>query len=204
MKQQINLHQPIFRKQRALFSAQIVLRVCFIWILALALIYALSLWREGALSREKARLEHDRDIANGRLQELFLRQTDPEQSAELEAKLKQFQSERLQKESVVRVLARGDLGVTTGFAAQIDALAARRISGLWLTRVRLDGGGQYVSLQGRALGEDLIPEYLERLAGRVSDPRFPGGRFGEISLQRESGDEAVSFELRSKPGGLSK
>lgn len=200
MKQQINLHQPIFRKQRALFSAQIVLRVCIIWVIALGLIYALSVWRQGEQSREKSRLTAERDAASIRLQELLLKQADPQHSAELEAQLKQLKAERTQKEGVIRVLARGDLGVTTGFSGQMQVLAERRVDGVWLTRIGLRSGGQHVTLQGHATGEDRVPEYLERLAGRMGDARFAGGRFAQVSLGRAAEAELVQFELSTRAG----
>lgn len=200
MRQQINLHQPIFRKQRALFSSGIVLRVCGIWVIALAIVYMLSLWREGVLSTEKTTLLQERDTASNRLQALFLRQTDPELSASLEAELQQIMAQRQEKEGVIRVLARGDLGITTGFSPQIRALAERRLEGVWLTQVLLDEGGKYVSLKGRAIGEEMLPQYIERLAGRIGESRFPGGRFGEVSLKRETDEAGIRFELRTQAG----
>lgn len=195
MKQQINLHQPIFRKQRALFSAQIVLRVCLIWIAGLALIYALSAWRTNMLQSTQTSLVQERDSAAIRLQELLTKQTAPGQSAELEAQIKRLKSEQAQNQGVIQVLARGDLGVTTGFATQLKTLAERRTHGVWLTGIHLRQGGQSVRLQGSAVHEDLLPEYLERLAGRSGQARFVGGRFSQVILQRSGDDEPISFEL---------
>ncbi len=199
MKQQINLHQPIFRKQRALFSAQIVLRVCLIWVIGLGLIYALSVWRHGVLSSTRSNLEQQRDAASIRLQELLTQQVAPSQSAELEAELKRLKSEQAQKQGVVQVLARGNFGVTTGFARQMHTLADRRTYGVWLTRINLANGGQSVMLEGAALHEDLLPEFLERLAGRAGEARFAGGRFSQFVLDRPQGDAAIRFQLHSEP-----
>lgn len=198
MNQQINLHQPIFRKQRALFSAQIVLRICAIWAVALGLIYGLALSREGLLMRERSQLTSARDTANNRLQALSARQADSGHSQALESELTTLQAARAQKEGVLRVLARGDLGDTAGFTPQIDALAERRIDGVWLTHVGLHAGGRELALRGVAESEELLPEYLERLAGGVGDARFPGARFGQVSLNRRPDGAGVEFELRTK------
>lgn len=195
MNQQINLHQPIFRKQRALFSAQIVLRICAIWAIALGLIYGLSLWREGMLQRELRSLHVSRDSASSRLQDLTASQGESGRSAKLQSELSTLQAARAQKEGVLRVLARGDLGDTAGFTRQMDTLAARRISGVWLTHVGLSAGGREISLRGIAEDETLLPEYLERLAGGSGDPRFPGARFAQVSLQRQPEGGGVTFEL---------
>lgn len=201
INQQINLHQPIFRKQRALFSAQIVLRICAIWAIALGAVYGLALLREAALLRERTRLLEDRDTATARFSDLTLRRAGSGSGGMLEAELGKLQAERAQKESVLRVLARGDLGDTTGFAPQLRTLAERRVSGVWLTHVALRAGGRDISLRGIAEGEELLPEYLERLAGGVGDPRFPGARFGQVRLQRLTDDAGVEFELHTKSTG---
>lgn len=197
MNQQINLHQPIFRKQRALFSAQIVLRICIIWALALGLVYGLSLWSERALAREHAALVRNRDAAQSRLQVLTSTQFEPGQSQQLESELERLQTERAQKESVLRVLARGELGSTVGFAPQLDALAGRRLAGVWLTHIGLMEGGREISLRGEASREDLLPRFLERLADGEG---FPGARFGDVRLERAPEGGQLSFELHTRPG----
>ena len=198
MKQQINLHQPIFRKQRALFSSEILLRVCAIWIIGLGLIYALSVWRQGSLNSALAQLEQQRDAASIRLQELITEQTDPGQSSQLAAEVKRVSSEQAQMQGIVTVLARGNLGVTTGFADQMRSLAERRTQGVWLTRIDLRRGGQNVVLEGAALHEDLLPEFLERLAGRSGEARFTGGRFSQVTLNRIDDESPIRFELRTE------
>jgi hypothetical protein len=197
MNQQINLHQPIFRKQRALFSAQIVLRICAIWALALGVIYVLSLWNEQALSRERERLQVARDEAAAALEQITASQAgQPGRSEALATELANLQNELAQKEAVLQLLSRGELGSTTGFAPQIDALAARRLAGVWLTHITLTEGGREISLQGEASEGSLLPQYLEHLAGSTG---FPGARFGDVRLERQDGD-TVAFELHSRAG----
>lgn len=197
MNQQINLHQPIFRKQRALFSSQIVLRICAIWAVALGLVYGLSLWSGRSLAREHAQLVGQRDDAQVRLQELTATQMETGQSQQLETELERLQNERAQKDSVLRVLARGELGSTVGFAPQLDALADRRLAGVWLTHIGLMEGGREISLRGEASREDLLPRFLERLAGGEG---FPGARFGDVRLERVPDGRQLSFELHTRAG----
>ena len=197
VSQQINLHQPLFRKQRALFSAQIVLRIGAIWAIALGVIYALSLWNEGVLARERSKLEAQRDSASKRLEQLTASQAEPGQSQRLEEELAALSQQQAQKEGVLRVLARGELGSTAGFAPQLDALADRRIAGVWLTHVGLMEGGREISLRGETSGEDLLPSYLERLAGNGG---FPGARFGDVRIERQAEGDLLSFEMHTRAG----
>ena len=197
MNQQINLHQPIFRKQRALFSSQIVLRICAIWALGLGAVYGLSLWSERSLAREHAALVRSRDAAQSRLQTLGAFSFETRQSQQLEAELQGLQTERAQKESVLRLLARGELGSTTGFAPQLDALAQRRLAGVWLTHIGLMEGGRQISLRGETSREDLLPRFLERLA---EGEGFPGARFGDVRLERLPEGPHLGFELHTRAG----
>jgi Tfp pilus assembly protein PilN len=196
VNQQINLHQPIFRQQRALFSARIVLRIAGIWALALGVIWGLSLWRDGLLAGEQARLERNRDFAAAQLKELTGTAADPARSQQLEAEVATLSSQRAQKEGVLRVLMRGDLGGTTGFAPHMETLARRRIDGVWLTRVTLSAGGQEVSLGGRTLDAERLPEFLERLAAD-DEEGLRGARFGEVRLERADDGESLRFELNA-------
>ncbi len=198
MNQQINLHQPIFRKQRALFSSQIVLRICAIWALALGVVYALTLWNERVLSREQASLTTRRDAAAQRLQTLTVSQAEPNHSQLLSDQLEALRNEQAEKEGVLRLLARGELGSTVGFAPQLDALAGRRLAGVWLTHVGLMEGGREISLLGETSSEDLLPLYLERLAAGEG---FPGARFSDVRLQRSESDTRVlNFEMHTRAG----
>ena len=197
MNQQINLHQPIFRKQRALFSSQIVLRICAIWAVALVLVYGLNRYSEGTLAREHGALERNRDAAQARLQQLVSTQDETGHSQQLQNELERLRNERAQKESVLRVLARGELGSTAGFAPQLDALADRRLAGVWLTHIGLMEGGREISLRGEASREDLLPRFIERLA---TGSGFPGARFGDLRLERAADSSQLSFELHTRAG----
>lgn len=197
MNQQINLHQPIFRKQRALFSVDIVLRICAIWAIALGVVYGLGLWKEGVLQRERDNLTQARDTALSRLEQLSRQQGAEGHSQKLQDELARLQDQLAQKEGVLRVLASGELGSTAGFAPQLDALADRRVAGVWLTRIALEEGGRDISLHGITSREELLPEYLERLAGESG---FPGARFGDLRLYRADEGAVLNFELHTQPG----
>ena len=110
MNQQINLHQPIFRKQRALFSAQIVLRICAIWAVALVLVYMLSLYDERTLRREYNTLVRSRDAAQERLQQLVSMQSETGHSQQLEIELQALWSHAIGPWFDLQTGARIDVG----------------------------------------------------------------------------------------------
>lgn len=198
IKQQINLHQPIFRQQRAVFSSLLMVRACLVWALVLGVFYGLNLLRDRSLAGELAGLVRDRDATAARLQAFAALQDQPDRRQEQEAELARLQGELAQKQGVLRVLARGDLGDSTGFTPQIEALAERRLEGVWLTYVGLSAGDHQVSLRGQALAEELLPTYLEHLAGEQG---LPGARFADLRLRRAEDGSSVAFELHSRVAG---
>ncbi|HUR40516.1 MAG TPA: PilN domain-containing protein [Verrucomicrobiae bacterium] len=192
IRQQVNLLAPMFRKQRALFSARISLAICAVVSLALALIYAGTAWRGAALAGEQARLLQQRDTITRRLNDLVA-QIEGGQDKSLDAQIASLTQERDRKLQALAALSRRELGNTTGFSPQFTGLASQRLNGLWLTQVQISG--QHMKLSGVALGEELIPRYLHKLGAEAV---FAGTEFGHAQLQRviEGGNE-IRFELRT-------
>jgi len=196
MKQQVNLLAPMFRKQRALFSAQVSLLIVLMFVGALALIYGGLSWRGAALGAEQVRLEADRTSTTSRLNELAGQMQGKGQSHVLDAQVQALTLERDRKAQALSALSRQELGSTQGFSAQFTGLARARLSGLWLTRIEVGSNGSQMALTGITLSEELIPKYLARLG---TEAVFAGTAFQDASLERrnEGGNQLV-FELRSR------
>lgn len=197
MRQDVNLHQPMFRKQRTLFSARVTLRIGIIFVVALGVIYAVALGRTQLLASELTRLEQQREAAQRRLEEASTQLIGGgAESEQLGGEVARLTEEFNRKSATMQVLSRGGLGTSEGFAGHFAGLARQRLNGLWLTRVEVAGGGERLSLEGEALAEELIPRYL-RLLSR--EPRFEGIEFQQAVLQRD--DHALRFELHTRAAG---
>jgi hypothetical protein len=66
---------------------------------------------------------------------------------------------------VSSVLQGGALGNTAGYAEYFRAFSRQNVSGLWLTGVSINGAGNDIGVQGRAMQATLIPNYIARLTG---------------------------------------
>jgi cell division protein FtsB len=199
MKQQVNLLAPMFRKQRALFSAQICAAILVLFALALTLVYGAFSWRGAALAAEEARLEGQRAAATSRLNELAAQVQSKGQNHELDAQVQALTAERDRKQQAFAALSRKELGNTEGFSPQFTGLARQRVNGLWLTHIEVAASGAQMSLAGVTLSEELIPKYLQKLG---SEAVFAGMAFQEASLaRRNDGGNQLQFELRTHGGG---
>jgi hypothetical protein len=195
MYQQINLYQPIFRKQRQIFSAVTMLQAVGVVAVALLGLYAYGLAQVRALEAEVIQLE-------GREKALTtqLMRVDPASSssrrAELEAEVRRLNATLLDQQRLIEVLREQPLGRTEGFSGYLAALARQRTPQLWLTEIGINGGTAAIELAGRSLDPKLVPEYMQRL-GR--EPALAGQQFDrfEIELDGETGESTFRATSRA-------
>ncbi len=84
---------------------------------------------------------------------------------------------------------------SSGFSGLLQGLADRHPpQGLWLTRIRLQAGGDEMALQGLTQNQELLPLYLQSL-GQSS--AFSGREFARFDLQRDDSD-LLQFRLSSQ------
>ena len=201
MSQQINLYNPIFLKQKKIFSTATMLQGLAV-ILAGAVAFAIyAQYQVQHLSvevqRAEARLKGD-ETHLARIGKEFVAK---EKSADLEAQIKRAELELQLRQQAVGLLSGGAQGDRSGVSRYLRALARQTLSGLWLTGFELEG--EEMSLSGRMLRSDLLPEYLQRL-GR--EPAMQGREFATLSLSEPKPAEGkaeapayLEFSLRSAP-----
>jgi hypothetical protein len=194
MYQQINLYQPIFRKQRQIFSGATLLQALGIVTAALIGIYGYGLAKVQALEAEVVQLE-------GRERALTtqLLRVDPAvgagHRAELDAELKRLNATLVDQQRLIDVLGQHPLGDTGGFSGYLAALARQRTPQLWLTAVAINGGTGAIELAGRSLAPELVPEYMQRLG---TEPALAGQQFDQFEIARDSETGQSAFRATSR------
>lgn len=127
-------------------------------------------------------------LARADFQEPTLDPLLPQQLTALEAENRELQR-------LTDYLKALDAQRSAGFAALLQGLADRHPpQGLWLTRIRLQAGGDALSLQGLTQDQELLPLYLQSL-GQSS--AFSGRDFARFDLQRDDRD-LLRFRLSSQ------
>jgi Fimbrial assembly protein (PilN) len=193
MYQQINLYQPIFRRQQQVFSAATLLQIVGVFLVALVLIYAYGLWQVWALEGEVVRLEGQQ-----KAQTVQLAQLDPSLSSQrrrdAEQEIKRLNETLLTQQALIDVLRKHPLGTTAGFSAQLAALAHQHTNGLWLTRIAIDGASGRMELAGVGLNPSLLPQYLQSLS---NEPALSGQRFETLAMERANDQARVTFRAAS-------
>jgi hypothetical protein len=181
VSQQINLFNPIFLKQKKIFTALPMAEALGIVVAGALLLNWYAAQRVADLQREadegKAMLAaREQRLVKANVQ-FAPRASDPKLSAELA----DAQAELKALHDVSSVLQGGALGNANGYAEYFRAFSRQNVSGLWLTGVTIGAAGNDIGVQGRAMQATLIPNYIARLtAERV----MHGKTFASLDIAR--------------------
>lgn len=194
MYQQINLYQPVFRQQRKIFSAKILLQILVAVTLLMFGIYANALWTVASLDQTATSIEQQYQQLRtqlGNIEIIEQSSTEPLQADEIV----QLQQKILQQQSLLDSIGQLFVKSATGFSDFFETLARQTRPGLWLSGVRLSEDGE-TELQGTTLDPQLIPDYLQQMPDL---PRFRSLKQGSVHMVRnEQAKAEIKFVLRSK------
>jgi Tfp pilus assembly protein PilN len=198
MYQQINLYQPIFRKQRQVFSATTMAQALGIVIVALLALYVYGALQVAGLEVEVVQLEGREKALTTQLARIDPRLSQNRRE-EVEEELRRLNATLLDQQRLVEVLRDDPLGSTQGFSPYLAALGRQRTPELWLTELAINGGSGAIELAGRSTRPDLVPEYLQRL-GR--EAVLVGQQFDRFEIERDDDTGEAVFRATSRAAAL--
>lgn len=196
--QQVNLYQPIFRKQRQIFSAVTMLGIVGVVTLALLAVYGYGRWHVRALELEAEHLEQREQAFSERLASIDSGAGNARRR-ELEAELERLNDKLGAQHELLDALRDEPLSDSDGFSPQLAALARAHRDGVWLTELAIDGTTGAIELAGRALSADRVAAYLKMLS---REPELSGKRFELMRIERSDEHAGVDFRV-SSPSAMS-
>ncbi len=196
MMQQVNLYQPILRREKKVFSAITMLWMLLVVAALMLLVHAFSRWQLAALEHENVRLHvQQRELAAQVAtlsRNLGVRAESRERRREAEAVQHEL---RLKRELLARMHDRAT-SPAAGFSESFAALARQQVHGLWLTNVELhnDDSGRHVALRGMTLHAQFVPQLVRQLGEEAA---FRGLRFRQLRVFQPANAEreVLAFEL---------
>jgi len=205
MNQQINLYQPIFRKQKKVFTAVAMLQVCLISIALFTLAGGYSYFQLKKLPQQEPKVAEKLIRSQAHFKQLIENSRTDATTKLLAAEINSLNRELEQKKSIVTLLAQGSYVNKRGFSQQFEAIARQHVSGTWLTRIEIEQGGASLSLKGITYSAELVPVYLQRL---LQEQVFSDTTFNLFGMQRSvESPEQISFQVgtnsQGKPNGSS-
>jgi len=195
MMQQINLYQPMFRKQRVVFSAVTMLQVGIFFLLVFSSLYAYQIVKMKPYGTQLVNLETELSQLNKQVTELEASQKSKGKSKLLENEIEKLSKELEQRERISKILSSRTFGNSSGFSPYLESFARGHVEGTWLTDVNIKQGGASLGLKGKTLSSELVPVYLQRLA---EEKNLTGSSFNVMELARvekEEGGAEISFSI---------
>jgi Tfp pilus assembly protein PilN len=196
MHQQINLYQPVFRRQEKVFSAITLLQIGAAVLVLLLIIIGHAHWTLAGMDRTAQSLEQQLNGLNQHMGRLEDGSRTPDTDAldqEIDALLADIDQRNLLLTQFDQLVTRHQ----SGFATKFKALAEEHVPGLWLESVAADNE-QKIELRGITLDAKLVPIYLQQLARRKD---LSETAFETLSMTRIDADKPqIRFVLRNFEG----
>lgn len=194
--QQINLYQPILRKQEKVFSLKTLLQGNLIILTALVLFYLVTLYQTHSLRNQHEALQQERNKRTTTLGELQQQFPAKARDQALGQRLEAQQALLNHRKRLLRELQQQNTGAdgNPGFSEQLSGLARQDVEQIWLEQISVRDGKQ-LTLQGWASAPEEIPRLIQRLS---TEPSFSGTAFTHVELTRAENDAAlIGFRLHT-------
>ena len=181
MSQQINLFNPIFLKQKKIFTTDHMVQTLGAIAAGVVLIAGYGSYKTSELSRQAEAGKAQLARSEARLAEVTRDFSPRQKNPALAEEVARRQADIAALRDVQAVLERGDLGNTSGYSEYLRAFAHQRAPGVWLTGLSLAGAGSELTVQGRALQPDQVPSYIQ---GLTRETILRGKTFGSLEIGR--------------------
>ena len=203
MGQQINLLNPLLRRQRDHFSFLNMLQALGVIVAGAMLFYGYAFYQSSQLAKE-FELNTQRYIAEQVRLTTFTQDYSPQQAKDaLQAEVSALEKELAEQNELIEALKSSSAGSVTGFSEYMRAFSRQVVQGLWLTSFKVVGDGAEISLSGGVLTPDLLPIYLQRLGKEkimqgknLAALQIDGASVAQSAV---SSQRYVKFELHSTP-----
>jgi Tfp pilus assembly protein PilN len=196
VSQQINLFNPVFLKQKKMFSALAMLQLLSIVALALVAISVISNYRLSKLQAEAKLLANTLKSTQAQLASVVERTKPHPVDKALEEDVRKAEVKLRANRQLLAFANAGQLTGSHGYADYFRALSRRTMAGVWLSQIMFDDDGKNIEIKGRAVQASMVPEYVALLSRedvfkgrslgsiRILAPGAPGSGGGESPIPR--------------------
>jgi len=195
--QQINLYQPILRKQERVFSIKTLLQGNLIILVVLALFYATSLYHSHSLNQKIEQLTQERVKHTQSLTDMRYKFPPKKDDPALMDTIKEKQALLDHRQRLIRELRHQNTGAggNPGFSEQLSGLARQHERNIWFEQISVRDNKQ-LTLLGKATNANEVPMLIQRL---TKEPSFSGTTFTSVNIARNQDNKAlIDFVLRTE------
>jgi hypothetical protein len=196
MNQQINLFQPIFRKERKVLSFAALVQFSGIMLAALAALYGYGIWSNSRLTIDISGLKKQHDERIKMLERVSREAANRSGGDEVEKEVQRLEAELSAERYIVSLLGKDKLDKSLGFSEYLEIFSRRVVQGMWISKFSVFDGGKHMLIKGGALSAELLPLFLQGLS---KEPSLTGMEFTVLQMARDESKQAwIEFVLSSK------
>jgi len=188
-RQQVNLYQETAPPWRPFGSATLALAVAAVSG-CLAIIWGFGTWQVDHLQQAVGALQHQQQAQQTMLSAL---PGGAASGTDLQSRIQELNAELAVRERALALLQGDAAGSTSGFSAELAALARHPMPGLWLRQITLSDLTGSMSLAGEVMDPDRVPRYLHALG---TERTLAGMRFDRLAIQRP-GTQTAAFKFHA-------
>lgn len=195
--QQINLYQPILRKQERVFSIKTLLKGNLFILAVLMLFYATSLYQSYSLNQNIEQLNQERVKHAQSLTEMRNKFPPQKEDPALTETIKEKQALLTHRQRLIRELRHQNTGTggNPGFSEQLSGLSRQHVRNIWFEQISVRDNKQ-LTLQGKATTASEVPKLIQRL---TKEPSFSGTTFSSVNISRDESNSAlIDFVLQTE------
>lgn len=197
--QQVNLYQPILRKQERVFSLKTMLQGNLMVLAVLTLIYAGNYYQTYSLRSQHETLLQTSEERTQNLIALQKKFPAKKKDPALAERIKQKQALLNHRRRLISELQHQNTGAggNPGFSEQLSGLARQNAAEVWLEQISVRDGKQ-LTLLGQATSPEEVPRLIQRL---TSEPSFSGTSFSSVQITRDKENPSViGFTMNTDSG----
>ncbi len=195
MSQQINLLNPALLKKKDILNPVNI--VCVISFLLVGVI-TFGVYERLALDRTKiAQQQSAKSLAETQTLLTQMRAQHANNNAKQRQlnQIQRLENKKAMQEAMLEAAQHDQSHQGESYAALLKAFAKQSMDGLWITALTIDQDAQHLSISGRTLNPDLVPDYIDRLR---KEPALHGKKFTNLSMQyKEAKQSANGNEAKS-------
>ena len=193
--QQINLFQPIFRKEKKHFSFITSVKVLLVFFVSLAVVYVYSWTKLHAVEIDLAAIKSQNSTQLAQMASITKQLNDTTGADSAEQHVDQLRSELKAGQFLISILGNIYSTHRQGFSGYLEGFSRKTISGMWITAFEMKNGGQSVMINGGTLTAELIPRFIDGLA---DESTLLGTHFETLEMKRTTaGNNWIEFWLSS-------
>lgn len=204
MSLQINLLNPLLKKQPSYFSLLTMLQALGFIILGSLLFYGYAAYQERLLNKQFIEDTNRFDAEKARMILLEAEFSPQQTSQTLQDDVQQLEKKLAAQAELIETMKASAGGNTSGYSEYMRAFSRQVVQGLWLTGFKVSGDGAEISLSGAVLNPELLPVYIQRLG---KEKIMHGKTFSTLQIQASavkdpnhaSPSRYVEFTLHSTP-----